>query len=42
MSSRVWTIGIQKHTKMIQHDVHIRSTEQFNHVGVHEKMTEMR
>ena len=37
MSSRVWSIGIQKHTKMIQHHVHIRSTDQFNQVGVHEK-----
>ena len=42
MSSKVWSIGIQKHTKMIQHHVHIRSTGQFNQVGVHEKMTEMR
>ena len=37
MSSKVWYIGIQKHTKMIQHHVHIRSTDQFNQVGVHEK-----
>ena len=37
MSSKVWSIGIQKHTKMIQHYVHIRSTDQFNQVGVHEK-----
>ena len=37
MSSKVWSIGIQKHTKMIQHHVHIRSTGQFNQVGVHEK-----
>ena len=43
MSSRVWSIGIQKHTKMIQHHVHVRSTDQFNHVGMHEKkMTEIR
>ena len=41
MSSKVWSIGIQKHTKMIHH-VHIRSTDQFNQVGVHKKMTEMR
>ena len=27
---------------MIQDHVHIRSTDQFNQVGVHEKMTEMR
>ena len=37
MSSKVWSIGIQKRTKMIQHHVHIRSTDQFNQVGVHEK-----
>ena len=40
MSSKVWSIGIQKHTKMIQHHVHIRSTDQFNQVGC--KMTEIR
>ena len=37
MSSKVWSIGIQKHTKMIHHHVHIRSTDQFNRLGVHEK-----
>ena len=37
MSSKVWSIGIQKHTKMIQHHVHIRSTDHSNQVGVHEK-----
>ena len=37
MTSKVWSIRIQKYTKMIQHHVHIRSTDQFNHVGVHEK-----
>ena len=42
MSSKVWGIVIQKHTKMNQHHVHMRSTNQFNQVGVHEKMTEMR
>ena len=43
MSYKVWSIGIQKGTKMIQHHVHIRSTDQFNQVGVHEnKMTKMR
>ena len=42
MSSKVWSIGIQKQTKLIQHYVHIRSTGQCNQVGVHEKMTEMR
>ena len=37
MSSKVWDIWIQKHTKMIQHHVYIRSIDQFNQVGVHEK-----
>ena len=37
MSSKVWSVGIPKHTKMIQHLVHIRSTGQFNQVRVHEK-----
>ena len=37
MSSKVWSIGIQKHTEMVQHHVHIRSTDKCNHVGVHEK-----
>ena len=37
MSSKVWSFRIQKHTKMIQHHVHIRSTDQFNQVGVHER-----
>ena len=33
MSSKICSIKIQKHTKMIQHHVHIRSTDQFNQVG---------
>ena len=37
MFSKVWIIGIRKHTKMIQHHVYIRPTDQFNEVGVHEK-----
>ena len=38
MSSKVWSIGIQKKPiKMIQRHVHIRSTDWFNQVGVHEK-----
>ena len=37
MSSKVLSIGIQKHTKMIQYHVHIRSKDQFNQVGVHER-----
>ena len=35
--SKVWSIGIQKHIKMIQHHFHISSTYQFKQVGVHEK-----
>ena len=42
MSSKVWSIGIPKNTKMFQHHVYIRSTYQFNQVGVCGKMTEMR
>ena len=38
MSSKVWSIGIQKHKKMIQYHVHIRSTDQLNQVGVHKNM----
>ena len=37
MSSKFWSISLQKHTKMIQHHVHIRSTDQFKQVGVREK-----
>ena len=37
MSRKFWSIRIQKHTKMIQHHVHIRSADKFNQVGVHEK-----
>ena len=37
MSSKVWSIGILKHTIIIQHHVYIGSTDQFNQVGVHEK-----
>ena len=37
MFSQVWSIWIQKHTKIIQHHVHIRSTDLFNQVGVHDK-----
>ena len=43
MSCKVWSIWIQKHMKMIQHHVHIRSTDLINQVGLHgKKMTEMR
>ena len=37
MYGNVCSIGMQKHTKIIQHHVHIRSTDQFNQVGVHDK-----
>ena len=37
MFSKDWSIGIPKHTKTIQHHVHIRSTDQFKQVGVHVK-----
>ena len=42
MSSKSLVYWDTKHTIIIQHHVHIRSTDQFNQVGVHEKMTEMR
>ena len=42
MSSKIWSIGIQKHATMNQHHVHIKSIDQFNQVRVHEKITEMR
>ena len=34
MSSKVWSIGLQKQKQMIQHHVHIRSIDQFKQVGV--------
>ena len=37
MSSKVWSIRIQKHAKMTQHHVFIRSTDQFNQVGCMKK-----
>ena len=42
MSIQVWRIGLQKHTKMIENHVHIRSTNHFKQVGVRGKMTEMK
>ena len=42
MSIQVWGLGIQKLTKMIENHVHIRSTDHFEQVGVHGKMTEMK
>ena len=41
MFIQVWSIELQKLTKMIENHVHIRSTDHFKQVGVHEKMTEM-
>ena len=37
MSSKVWSIGLQKHTKMIQHYLYMRSTDQFKQVWVREE-----
>ena len=37
MSKNVWSIGLQKHTKMIQYHVYIWSTDQFKQVWVSEK-----
>ena len=42
MSIQVWSIGVQKLTKMIENYVHIRSTYHFKQVGVRGKMTEMK
>ena len=42
MLIQVWSIELQKLTKMIENHVHIRSTDHFKQVGVHEKMTEMK
>ena len=39
MFIQVWSIGLQKLTKMIGNDVHFRSTDHFKQVGVHGKMT---
>ena len=42
MFIQVWSIGLKKLTKMIGNHVHIRSTDYFQQVGVHGKMTEMK
>ena len=42
MSIQVWSIGLQKLTKMIGNRVHIRSTDHFKQVGVRGKRTEMK
>ena len=39
MCIQVWSIGLQKLTKMIENHLHIRSTDNFKQVGVHGKMT---
>ena len=39
MFIQVWSIGLQKLTKMIQNHVHITSTDHFKQVGVHGKIT---
>ena len=36
MSSKVSSIGLSKHEKMVEHHVHVRSTDQFKQVGVSE------
>ena len=42
MSIQVWSIGLQKLTKMNENHVHFRSTDHFKQVGVRGKMTEMK
>ena len=42
MSIQIWSIGLQKHTKMIENLVHIRSTDHFKQIWVSVKMTEMK
>ena len=42
MFIQVWSIELQKLTKMIENHVHIRPTDHLKRVGVHEKMTEMK
>ena len=37
MSIQFWSIGLKKHTKMIENHVHIRYTDHFKQVGVREK-----
>ena len=39
MFIRVWSIGLQKLTKIIENRVHIRSIDHFKKVGVHGRMT---
>ena len=37
MAIQAWSIGLQKHTKMNENHVHIRYTDHFKQVGMHEK-----
>ena len=37
MAIQVWSVWLQKHTKMIVNHVHIRYTDHFKQVGVREK-----
>ena len=37
MSIKYWSMGLQKHTKMVVHYSHIRSTDHFKQVGGCEK-----
>ena len=39
MFIHVWSIGLQKLTKMIENHVHIRSTDHLNRLGCIKKMT---
>ena len=39
MFIQVWSIGLQKLTKIIENHVHIRSTDHFKQVGEQGKMT---
>ena len=42
MSIQVWSIWLQKLTKMFENHVHIRSTDHFKQVGVRGEMTDMK
>ena len=39
MFIQVWSIGLQKLTKIIENHVHIRSTDHFKQFGVYGKIT---
>ena len=42
MFIQVWSIGLQKLTKMIENHVHFSSTDHFKQIGVHGKQAEMK